>query len=105
MFVMPAPGAVRSTNEPVRAVLLILLYLVYFAIFTALDTSAVARRLPELEALLKGRRMDASLPSLVEAQHLACLDPISDVRGTAQYRRDAALELVGRAIAKLTEAR
>jgi CO/xanthine dehydrogenase FAD-binding subunit len=65
------------------------------------SASAVARRLPELEALLEGRKIEASLADLVEDRHLGGLDPISDVRSTAQYRRDASVELVRRAIVEL----
>ncbi|MBX5454544.1 MAG: FAD binding domain-containing protein [Acidobacteriia bacterium] len=60
--------------------------------------SPVARRLFALEADLIGRRPD---PALVEVRHLAPLAPIDDVRGTAAYRRAAALELVRRAVAAL----
>jgi len=60
--------------------------------------SPVARRLFALEADLIGQRPD---PALVEARHLAPLAPIDDVRGTAAYRRAAALELVRRAVAAL----
>jgi CO/xanthine dehydrogenase FAD-binding subunit len=65
------------------------------------SASTVARRLPGLEALLRGRKIDASLADLVEPRHFDSLEPISDVRGTAEYRRDAAVELVHRAIAEL----
>jgi CO/xanthine dehydrogenase FAD-binding subunit len=37
----------------------------------------------------------------VTADHLAGLQPIDDVRGSAAYRREAALELVRRALARL----
>ena len=60
--------------------------------------SPVAQRLPALEAALAGARPD---PALVRAEHLAPLTPIDDVRATASYRREAALELVRRAIAAL----
>ncbi len=50
--------------------------------------SPVARRLPALEAALTGQPPD---PALVRAEHLAPLSPIDDVRGTAAYRRAAAL--------------
>jgi CO/xanthine dehydrogenase FAD-binding subunit len=53
--------------------------------------SAVAQRLPALEAALIGQRLD---PSLVRAEHLAHLTPIDDVRASGVYRRAAALELV-----------
>jgi CO/xanthine dehydrogenase FAD-binding subunit len=60
--------------------------------------SPVARRLADLESDLIGKRPN---PSLVHERHLAALAPIDDVRGTAAYRRAAALELVRRAIATL----
>ena len=60
--------------------------------------SPVARRLPGLEAALAGQHPD---PALVRAEHLAPLSPIDDMRGTASYRRAAALELVRRAVAGL----
>ncbi len=60
--------------------------------------SPVARRLPGLEAALAGQHPD---PALVRAEHLAPLSPIDDMRGTAAYRRAAALELVRRAVAGL----
>jgi CO/xanthine dehydrogenase FAD-binding subunit len=63
--------------------------------------SAVAQRLPLLEAALAGRRLDASLADLAQLAHLAPLSPIDDVRGTAAYRRDAALTLLRRALLEL----
>jgi len=60
--------------------------------------SPVARRLPALEAALVGRPCDVALGAAVEARHLALLAPITDVRGTAEYRRDAVMTLVRRAI-------
>jgi CO/xanthine dehydrogenase FAD-binding subunit len=61
--------------------------------------SAVAQRLPGLEDALAGADLAAvPLSSLVTADHLDGLDPIDDVRATAAYRRDAALELVRRAL-------
>ena len=53
--------------------------------------SAVAQRLPGLEAALLGRRPD---PALVLAEHLAALTPLDDVRATVDYRRAAALQIV-----------
>lgn len=57
----------------------------------------VAVRLPALEAELAGRsvREGAAAP---RAEHLAHLAPIDDVRGSAAYRREAALVLVRRAL-------
>jgi N-methylhydantoinase B len=55
--------------------------------------SAVAQRLPALEAALHGvaLRDAAQVP---DAAHLAHLDPIDDIRGSAAYRRHAALALL-----------
>jgi CO/xanthine dehydrogenase FAD-binding subunit len=63
--------------------------------------SAVAQRLPALEATLAGQRLDAGLADLARPEHLAPLSPIDDIRGTATYRRDAALTVVQRAIRAL----
>lgn len=60
--------------------------------------SPVAQRLPAVEAALIGRRPD---PALVLPDQFACLSPITDVRASAGYRRQAALELVRRAVADL----
>lgn len=60
--------------------------------------SEVAQRLPELEAALAGRPANAAAANLARAEHLAGLAPIDDVRGSAAYRRDAALTLVRRAL-------
>ncbi|MEE2996492.1 MAG: FAD binding domain-containing protein [Pseudomonadota bacterium] len=65
--------------------------------------SEVATRLPSLETLLAGKPADAGLVNLVSEDHLLPLSPIGDVRGSADYRRDAALTLVRRALAELTE--
>jgi CO/xanthine dehydrogenase FAD-binding subunit len=60
--------------------------------------SAVARRLPDLEAALAGRPLSAALGRHVEPRHLAGLSPIGDVRGSAAYRADAAVTIVRRAL-------
>ena len=62
--------------------------------------SAVAMRLPGLEAALVGRRLKDGLERFVEDVHFAQLSPIDDVRGSADYRRLAAQEIVARTIAK-----
>jgi len=41
----------------------------------------------------------------ISAEHLSVLSPIDDVRATADYRRDAALTLVKRALEACVEAR
>lgn len=62
--------------------------------------SEVAQRLPMLEAALAGLPATPSAAvGAVEPEHLAGLAPIDDVRGTAAYRRDAAVELVRRSLA------
>ena len=53
--------------------------------------SAVAQRLPRLEARLVGQRIGAVQPVADDLAHLA---PIEDVRASAAYRRAAALQLV-----------
>ena len=58
--------------------------------------SAVAQRLPALEAALTGAPLDTRLVSRVEAAHLAPLSPIDDVRGSAVYRRDVVITLLRR---------
>jgi CO/xanthine dehydrogenase FAD-binding subunit len=60
--------------------------------------SAAAMRLAELERALIGRPALPGLRQVVKPGHLARLSPIDDVRASAEYRRDAALTLVGRAL-------
>jgi CO/xanthine dehydrogenase FAD-binding subunit len=59
--------------------------------------SAAATRLPALEAALTGAK-PADMAKIAEAAHLGPLSPIDDVRGTAEYRRDAALVCVKRVL-------
>ena len=63
--------------------------------------SPVARRLSELETKLIGQRLNASLADIVIPSDLAVLSPIADVRSSADYRLDAALTLVKRALMEL----
>jgi CO/xanthine dehydrogenase FAD-binding subunit len=58
--------------------------------------SAVARRLPEVEAALAGQ--PAGAPMVDPEAVAAALAPIDDARGTAGYRLQAAAELVARAV-------
>jgi CO/xanthine dehydrogenase FAD-binding subunit len=58
--------------------------------------SAVAQRLPALEAALAGVPVDGALGTKVEPEHLAPLAPLDDIRGSAGYRMDAALTLLKR---------
>ena len=60
--------------------------------------SASARRLGDLEKGLVGVPAQVGLGEAVRAGHLLPLSPIDDVRATADYRRDASLTLVRRAL-------
>ena len=60
--------------------------------------SEVAQRLSGLEGDLVGRPATASTARIVTAAHVDGLRPIDDVRGTADYRRDAASTTVRRAL-------
>jgi len=60
--------------------------------------SATAQRLAELERDLVGRPARAGIGVFVTPEHVAPLSPIDDVRATGEYRRDASLTLVRRAL-------
>jgi CO/xanthine dehydrogenase FAD-binding subunit len=63
--------------------------------------SEVAQRLAALEAKLLGKARTPALADLVRPEDLAVLTPISDIRGSAEYRREAAMILVQRVLAEL----
>lgn len=63
--------------------------------------SEVAQRLTALEVDLVGQEADASLAHVVQDCHVAGLTPIGDVRADASYRKEAAREIVARALARL----
>jgi CO/xanthine dehydrogenase FAD-binding subunit len=63
--------------------------------------SEVARRLGDLEAALVGQQVTPALGDIAVAAHLSLLTPIADLRGSAEYRMDAALTLVRRALNEL----
>jgi CO/xanthine dehydrogenase FAD-binding subunit len=63
--------------------------------------SPVARRLPGLEAALRGRSVTGDLAALATMDHLAELAPIDDVRASAEYRAEAALTVLRRLLAEL----
>lgn len=65
--------------------------------------SAVAQRLRVLEAELVGASVSEGLGAVVRREHLASLSPIDDVRATAEYRMDASLRLVQRALNSCVE--
>ncbi len=61
--------------------------------------SAVARRLPLLEAALAGAPVGPDLGNLVHPGHIGGLSPIDDVRGSAAYRNEAAMVVLRRLLA------
>jgi CO/xanthine dehydrogenase FAD-binding subunit len=63
--------------------------------------SPVAQRLPALETFLRGETVAFGLAHLAEPEHLAPLEPIDDVRASAEYRGEAALVVVRRLLAEL----
>ena len=117
-LVVPAPlpaNHVRSAFEKLgsRAYLVISIAMVAAVVEIGVDgriararvavgaCSEVAQRLAGLEADLAGRPASPETASIVGARHLEALSPIDDVRGTAAYRRDAAVVLVRRAIERV----
>ena len=63
--------------------------------------SPVGQRLPALEAALIGAAR-GDLAGRVEAEHLAPLTPIDDIRGSAGYRRDVVVTLVRRLLGRFS---
>lgn len=66
--------------------------------------SAVAKRLRELDRWLVGRDARSLAGEMPHEGYFADLAPIDDVRGSAEYRRGAAREIVARALAATAEA-
>ncbi|TIN06500.1 MAG: xanthine dehydrogenase family protein subunit M, partial [Mesorhizobium sp.] len=60
--------------------------------------SAVARRLSGVEAALRGLPVNDALVAAIQSAPMGELSPIDDVRGSAEYRLDAAREIVARAV-------
>jgi xanthine dehydrogenase small subunit len=65
--------------------------------------SAIPQRLPALETALAGQPLE-SAADIVAPAHLAPLAPIDDIRGSAAYRRHAALALTRDLLAQLASA-
>lgn len=63
--------------------------------------SAVARRLPGVEAALVGLPLAEALAVISDAAVAAEISPMDDVRATAEYRAGAAAELLRRAVGEL----
>ncbi|MEO8312186.1 MAG: FAD binding domain-containing protein [Caldimonas sp.] len=66
--------------------------------------SAVARRLPALEARLAGAPVSSDLAALLGAADLIPLAPIDDLRASAAYRLDATRTLLRRALLSIATA-
>jgi len=62
--------------------------------------SPVAKRLHSLELELLGMPLER-LSACVRPEHLEPLSPIDDVRGSADYRKDAAMTLIRRSLERL----
>jgi CO/xanthine dehydrogenase FAD-binding subunit len=67
--------------------------------------SAKAQRFGALEKHLVGMPAKAGIGAAIRQEHLKTLTPIDDVRATADYRRDASLTLVRRALETCVESR
>jgi CO/xanthine dehydrogenase FAD-binding subunit len=63
--------------------------------------AARAHRLPAVEAALAGQAFDDGLLARIGEEQLDPLAPIDDVRGSAGYRREAAVALIRRSLAAL----
>ena len=115
LFVPEPPGTARSTFLKLGSRAYLVISIAMVAVVIVVDAgrrivsarvavgacSAVAARLPALEADLRGEFAAPSLEKVVRPAHLAGLSPIDDVRGSAAYRRQAAEVLVRRAIAEV----
>lgn len=60
--------------------------------------SPVAQRLPAVEAALIGAGVGEAVEKVRAGDVQAAMSPIDDIRATAAYRREAAVELVRRAV-------
>ena len=63
--------------------------------------AARAHRLPAVEAALAGQPFDGELLARIGEEQLDPLTPIDDLRGSAGYRREAAVALIRRSLAAL----
>ena len=63
--------------------------------------SGVAQRLPDVERALIGAELHHAAGLVRAADVMASLKPIADVRSSAEYRAEAATELVARAVAQV----
>ena len=63
--------------------------------------SAVAKRLIALERVLLGKNVIEDFSCLVTLGHLAPLTPVDDVRAKSDYRIEATLTMVRRALSEV----
>jgi CO/xanthine dehydrogenase FAD-binding subunit len=66
----------------------------------AIGAGVVPLRLPEVEALVAGQILDAGAIADVAAAYVAAADPMSDLRGSARYRRHVLPALITEAISR-----
>lgn len=111
VIVPKLPAAARSVFLKLGARRYLVISIAMVAVTKSLDASGriadcriavgacspVAQRLPELEDRMLGLAPEAAAAA-VTTEDLASLSPIDDVRGSAAYRRHAALALVRRAL-------
>ena len=65
--------------------------------------SATARRLPLVERALIGADLQAAAGLVRATDVMASLQPLADIRASAEYRAQAATELVTRAVAQMAQ--
>ncbi|HLH48441.1 MAG TPA: xanthine dehydrogenase family protein subunit M [Roseiarcus sp.] len=111
-IVVPAPAAtMRSTFLKLGARRYLVISIVMVAVLLDIESdvvrearvavgacSAAAKRLAAIERRLAGAPARPGLGATIAADDLAALAPIDDLRACADYRRDAALTLIRRAI-------
>jgi carbon-monoxide dehydrogenase medium subunit len=61
---------------------------------------AVPLRLPDVETQVVGEVLEARAIAEVAAAYVAAADPMSDVRGSAGYRRHVLPALIGEAVSR-----
>mgnify|MGYP002003410509 FL=1 len=59
--------------------------------------SETAQRMPSIEAAIDGRSISEALKA-INSEHIANLDPLSDIRASREYRFHAAQELIKRTL-------
>jgi CO/xanthine dehydrogenase FAD-binding subunit len=105
----------RSTFLKLGSRKYLVISIVMVAVLVELDESGVivsarvavgacadrAHRQPAVEAALTGQNFDADLLPRLGEEQLGPFSPIDDIRGTADYRREAAVTLIRRSLETL----